>query len=186
MAIPGVSSRSTTTPPIIAQYDAVVSISVHQSAVTVVDRALAEQARSVLEADPGYAPWPPPGAAKAPVDMSVDELVAARLLTYMTFGARLQGTLPEELWQAISGRWAKVAHLRSKGPLAETAAGLERVTVQAVLRSDGAGEWGYTHGAPGFEPLPIPARTAEGGRTELDLYLQNVVRADLAGLVVAP
>jgi len=155
--------------PVVAKYQAIVSLDVEQAALVMVDKDLAERNRGRFTDTPGFSADPPP-----PADASIETLLMRRLLSVMGFRSEIRASSAEQARAALSRRWPDVGtHLASRA-----ANNFERIVAEGIIRADGTAEWGYTHGLPNGDPLPISA-TANGGASELDRYVQGHLQAAL-------
>jgi len=164
---------------VVGRYSAVLSLDVERSDLFITDLIAAKSAREVLASDPGYAPWPPRAVGKSLEGASPEYLVTARLKALFDFGAFLPDDAPDELELGMAKRWAKLDAERRDRAAGRRTPNYERIQVSALIRADGDGSWSYSHSSLVPEPLPLPG-TAPNGRTELDLYVQNHIRKDLA------
>ena len=166
--------------PLIARYDAVVSLQVERSALTVVDRAGAEANRPHLASGPGFGTGPPAGAPAASGwnRISIETVCVARMKATLDFGAELVGDTREQLAMAIDDRWSDLASARSARASGRATPNYERIAAEVLLREDGQVEWAYTRRDDGAVPLPVPG-VLSNGRTVLDSYVQNLLRLEL-------
>jgi hypothetical protein len=56
----------------------------------------------------------------------------------------------------------------------------ETVVAEGLIPADGTAEWGYTHGLPNGDPLPISPEANSSG-SELDRYVQGRRQMALPG-----
>jgi len=154
---------------VVARYQAIVSLDVEQAALRIVDKDLAERNRGRFSTTPGFSADPPP-----PADASIETLLMRRLLSVMGFRSEIRALSAKQARAALSRRWPDVETHRARG----AANDFERIVAEGVIRADGTAEWGYTHGLPNGDPLPISA-TANGGGSELDRYVQGQLQAAL-------
>lgn len=167
--IPGYGDGKRPTSEVVAQYDAVVvARRVIWSDLSL--RPAAETARAVLLLAPPYVPkWPPRPATSLALgdDASADLLALTRLKALFDFGSQLPDEDVGDVLRNVEARWPAVP---------------ERISVDAVVRANGDAEWGYER-APGTDVGRADDEFANtmsvSGRSELDLYVQNLVRADL-------
>lgn len=172
--------------PIIATYTALVSTDVISSELEI--GSAAERVRDTLESAPEYADaWPPrPLATSLDRRTDIRTLALARLKTLFDFGAQLPDGQVGEVRQHMAARWPEIL-----APTPESSAGkegpYERIRVTAIVRADGNPEWGFERSPTSGRPLPFDAKETRGRRPELDLFVQNLVRADIeTRLAAAP
>jgi len=165
--------------PIVAKYTALVSTEVLSSSLTVMPDA--DRALEALQAAPDYAPaWPPrPLAATFSSVRDVRLLALARLKTLFDFGASLPDDDIGVLRRSMAVRWPE---LLAPATTMAVAGPYERIAVTAVVRADGSPEWGFERSPSSGRPLPLSTGETRG-RPELDLFIQNLVRADIERLL---
>lgn len=169
--------------PIVAKYTAVVSTEVLSSELEVGPEA--EQARDTLQAAPGYAQSWPPRPLNAVIDRQTDTttLVLVRLKTVFDFGAELPDDRVGEVREQMAARWPELLSPTASATAAKEGP-YERIVVTAIVRSDGNPEWGFERAPTSGRPLPLKDQPTDG-RPEFDLFVQNLVRSDLEGRLVA-
>jgi hypothetical protein len=172
--------------PALAHYDAVLSVDMDRDALTIVDRQLAEQSRTELARAPGYAAWPPAplGPETDLSTLSVEALVLARMKAVLDFGAKLAGSSGTALRTAIANEWSVLNTARQARAAGTTSPNYERIRAQVTVRADGSAEWGYSRTATSAQPLPLSGVQPDG-RTSLDAYVQNQLRAAIADKLAA-
>lgn len=172
--------------PALAHYDAIVSVDVERDSLTIVDPPLAQQSRADLARAPGYAAWPPaPLGPQTDLSMlSVEALVLARMKAVLDFGAKLAGSSGTALRAAIATEWSVLDRARQARAAGTTSPNYERIRAQVTVRADGSAEWGYSRTATSAQPLPLSGIQADG-RTSLDAYVQNQLRAAIADKLTA-
>ena len=159
--------------PVVAKYQAIVSLDVEQAALVIVDKDLAERNRERFTDTPGFSADPPP-----PADASIDRLLMRRLLSVMGFRSEIRASSSGQARAALVRRWPEVETQRVRMQQRGAANRFERIVAEGVIRADGTAEWGYTHGLANGDPLPISAN-ANDGASELDRYVQGQLQAAL-------
>jgi hypothetical protein len=159
--------------PVVAKYQAMVSLDVEQAALVIVDKDLAERNRERFTDTPDFSSDPPP-----PVNASIEALLMRRLLSVMGFRSEIRASSSEQARAALAERWPDVETQRARVQQRGVANRFERIVAEGVIRADGTAEWGYTHGLANGDPLPISA-TANGGASELDRYVQGQLQIAL-------
>jgi hypothetical protein len=163
----------------VAEYRAVVGLELERSGFRLLDMRSPARRLAAAQQPPGWvAEWPPPGLAIDPTredERDVTALVLAKLKALFDFGAVLPDGDAGAIRDAIHRRWPAIRQAREE----RASIPYERMDVDAVVRQDGTADWGFTHGGRGLS-LPGLAERLDDGRPELDLYVLNVVRADLA------
>lgn len=170
--------------PIIATYRAVVGLGLERSSLEV--SAAPEDARafSGLESAPEWSatPWAEMRERAQRQETVPDRLTVlalGKLKALVDFGAHIPDGSSEEIRDAIDEHWPGIAGARRDAAAGKGASPYARVQVEAVVRANGATGWGYELGPRGSTlPGLNPDATAVDG---FDRYLQNVIRADLAG-----
>lgn len=163
--------------PIVAKFTALVSTEVLFSNLAV--EVEAEHALMTLRAAPEWVDaWPPrPLDVRTEHRQDVETLVIARLKTLFDFGAQLPDEEVGDLQRHMIARWPELLSPEAR-EAAEGEGPYERISVTALVRADGNPEWGYERSPTSGRPLPLAAGDAKG-RTELDLFVQNLIRSEL-------
>lgn len=159
--------------PVVAKYQAVVSLDVEQAALVIVDKDLAERNRERFTDTPGFSSDPAP-----PANASIEVLLMRRLLSVLGFRSEIHAWSSGQARAALARRWPDVETQRARVQQRGAANRFERIVAEGVIRADGTAEWGYTHGLANGDPLPISA-SANGGATELDRYVQGQLQVAL-------
>jgi hypothetical protein len=130
-------------------------------------------AREAIAARPGWLDaWPPESVTRAlgrlaegsPAALAL--LALAKLASFLDFGAEVGGTTGAEIRAALRARYPGVAP-RPDGV---------RFEVDASLREGGHPTWGFVTSGEALPGLPED----EGpGKPHLDLWLQNLARAEV-------
>lgn len=165
-------SPISTAPPsqAVALYTATVGLKVEYSAFGVNPAIDRSQLIAAIEPPPSWAPTPwPPHLVGGQDDITIFAL--AKLKALFDFAARLPNGTANEILRATYARF----------PLAEpTRAGsllqYKRFRVEARILLNGDPEWSYEIPSSGKFP---PGVRAEMRESDLDVFIQNLVRADL-------
>jgi len=169
--------------PVVGSYQATASVIVLNSSVDV-STPLTPQTRQTFQADPSYAtPWPPTTIVSAGLGLesiSDELLVIARLKLVFDFGSVLPGDSSQELREAIIATWPGLASSAASLTSGAGAPPYEQAAVTAQVDADGLPNWGYERNVNSGVVLPLSGLSPYGGgRTDFDLFLQNLVRLDL-------
>jgi hypothetical protein len=170
-------------PASVVSYVAVVSVQVERAEVRVEPGADEARIRSAAALPPGWVEeWPP--AELRDTDLGALPLATvglAKLAALLDFNAELDAYAPDDIDEEITRRWPQVgqAVVDARGER------FEQAVVEASVREDGTAVWGYTWAGAGGRPLPQFAQPDAAKRGEYEVFLQNVVRADLRRRLVA-
>ena len=162
----------TPTPPQqqLVVYTAVIGLELERSTLSFnasVDHA---QIVTAVETPPEWTltPWPP---TRTNTDADVTIFALAKLKAIFDFAAQLPDGSTQEIKNAIDTRFPLVRSER-----AVPTAHYKRFAVEASIMDDGKTQWGYD--IPGGDDFP-PGVVARMQESELDIFIQNLVRADL-------
>jgi hypothetical protein len=112
--------------------------------------------------------------------ISDELLVIARLKLVFDFGSVLPGDSSQELREAIIATWPGLASSAASLTSGAGAPPYEQAAVTAQVDADGLPNWGYERNVNSGVVLPLSGLSPYGGgRTDFDLFLQNLVRLDL-------
>ncbi len=151
--------------PPVALYTATVDLQVVYSQFGFAADATADATTRAVQAAPAWAlhAWPPPLVGDTQVDNR--RLALTKLKALFDFAAQLPDGSADQIKGAVAGRWATAAQARAAGLNVQYA----RLEVDATVHADGTATWGYN--------MPAGGRLPEVD--DLDLFVQNLVRADI-------
>ena len=160
----------------VLMYTAVVRLTLESSHVEL-NANVSEPLRSeALWLAPEFAPdgWPPPGVSK---DRTSLELVGIyKFYEMMQAGDERLANSSRVTLQLVRERRPLVAHRIEMGYDVEE---FKTLPVEAEIWSNGEATWGYSHGPKGQFPPGVSTVVRPGRGSELDLFIQKLVRADL-------
>jgi hypothetical protein len=171
------SEAASTIAATVVSYVAVVGIQVERAELLVEPGADPEKARQAAAMPPAWLEeWPPPELRAAELaSLSVETLSLAKLAALFDFNAELTAREPDAIDAQIAERWPQIAKAA-----ADTAGErFERAVVDAAVRADGTAIWGYVWEGSGGRALPTLPQPAAAKRGEYEVFLQNLIRADL-------
>ena len=157
---------------VVARWSASVGAEVRDARfeLTAADPAVA---RTAVAVRPGWVQeWPPPRVARALGRLAegspaaVALLALAKLASFLDAGAEVAGETGAEIRAALRARYPGVATTLSD----------VHFEVQANLREDGTPAWGFMSSGESLPGIPEEPRA---GKPHLDLWLQNLARADV-------
>lgn len=158
---------------VVARWSARVGADVADARLELLPEVEPDVAREAIAAHPGWVEtWPPPRLVRALGRLAdgspaaVALLALAKLASFLDFGAEVGGTTGPEIRAALRARYPGVG---------AGAAGV-RFDVDAALREGGHPTWGFVTSG---EELPGLPEHAGHGKPHLDLWLQNLARADV-------
>ncbi|MGQ0678685.1 MAG: hypothetical protein ACT4OM_03345 [Actinomycetota bacterium] len=178
---------------IVASYTAAISLEVERSHFQLNHALSREELFEGIARPPA---WPTASPWIAPQDSSDRELTRSafmKLVAALAFAAELESDSQEGIRHLVDKRFAGVAKERELERRGFSTHRYKIFEVRAQILDDGSPVWGFdvpTAGEmipgtiAGRDELAIArAVTSDSGR-ELDLYLQNLARADLMGLLL--
>lgn len=152
--------------------------------------SLTDDDKQALLTAPDWVPdgetWPAASltvATATSVDLSRAAL--SKMLYVVAFGAGIDGGSGEEIRNALYRRFRRAKALFTEAEAKEGGMKYARFSVEAVIRGDGQAEWGYkipprgTGLARQIPGVSDAIRDKASGRSDLSVFLQNLVRADL-------
>jgi hypothetical protein len=159
----------------VATYRAVIGLDVERAEFNIATDLDREVVEAALLQKPEWCPIPWPRISE-PTDRDLRRLALLKLSIFFDFAAKLPAGTGQEIRQAL---WQRFPAVRTA--LAE-AGGVrfKRFPVHATIWSDGESNGGYHHPSEGEHP-PIGTVTEE----TLDLFIQNLVRADIRDRLAA-
>jgi hypothetical protein len=173
----------------LAVYTATVHAAVERSDFAL-SSALTDDDKQALLTSPEWIPdgetWPAASLTVAyatSVDLSRAALTKMRYV--VTFGAGIERGSGERIRAALYRRFPRARALFDEAQAKEGGAQYARFSVEAVIRGDGQAEWGFQSPPRGTGlARQIPGvsdaiRDKASGRSDLSVFLQNLVRADL-------
>jgi hypothetical protein len=156
----------------VVSYKAFITSDLEQSSISLEPSIARPVLSSALALPPEWikGPWRPPATNS---DEALLDAALRKFLALFEFGAMIQGSTP-------AGIRAEIQSTLSVTLGVGVRAQMKRFVVDGKILEDGKPIWGYTIPKPGdwpsgFKPHWLPAAQA----TNLDLVLQNLVRADL-------
>ena len=166
-----------TIPTTVVSYVAVVGIRVERAEVRVEPGADPAKARQAAAMPPAWVEeWPPPELRASELSsLSAETLSLAKLAALFDFNAELTAREPDEIDAQIAERWPQIA----KAAVDSAGKRFERAIVDAAVREDGTATWGYVWEGDGGRTLPTLPQPAAAKRGEYEVFLQNLIRADL-------
>ena len=163
-----IGARSSKRPRVqIAIYSAVVAYGVETSSLRFNSGLETDELAAAIAIPPDWSlsQWPPQAPDNPDNDLVLKALTKLKAL--FDFASGLPDGDSEEIRQAVAARFL--------GSIDQSAATIaqKRFTVEAVIWEDGTATWGYD--IPSAGSVPTSVNTA----TDLDVFVQNLVRSDL-------
>lgn len=165
-----------------ATYLAIVSGDVERSAMTLAPEATPGNRLAALRRSPEWwprsDPWPE-------ADQKQTRLALLKLQALFDFGASIPGSTALEIRDGIYQKFPDAKDLMSSASARMPGQRPLRIEVEACVRADGQADWGFV--TPPFSMAALPngakahfvKRSDLGGRTDLQVFVQNLVRADI-------
>lgn len=160
----------------IAVYTAVISWRIERSQLSLLAAAEDPRARGALVAAPEWSPFTWPASVGSLDAQAASKLAALKFIALFTFASELGGETSEEITAALN---VKFPHL-SDAQLMNEKQGVRFLLIEttATVWNDGQADWAYVVPAAGTPP-PLGSQRVE----DFDLFIKNIIRADLARMV---
>ena len=161
--------------PSVITYTAVVRLALECSSLEA-NTAIPPDVRSeAIKRAPGWMPdgWPPQAL---PAGHEVEAITLIKLRRLFDFGHSDGHPQAAEIRALIERAWPQVADRLARG---YDPAQHKAFKVRANVWADGEATWEYSHDGSGAFPPGIGRAVRQGFGSELDSFLQLIVRADL-------
>jgi hypothetical protein len=173
----------------LAVYAATIHAAVERSDFALSSELTDDDKQALLTA-PEWIPdgetWPA-GSLTAANATSVDLSRAAlsKMLYVAAFGAGIERGSGEQIRGAVYRRFPRAKALFAQAEAKEGGMKYARFPVEAVITGDGQAQWGFDNPPRGtglarqIPGVSVAIRDKASGRSDLSVFLQNLVRADL-------
>lgn len=159
-------------------YTAQVRLSLEHSNLEYVEGISREELSTVIRAAPSYQPdgWPP--LTKATDDAELEEIALRKIKRVFDIGLDRQerNKSAEQIGLSIRDRWPQVTNRIDHGPIDPSE--FKAYKIVASIWDNGEASWEYSFG-PGPFPPSVTTAVTEGDGSQLDKFLQDIVRMDL-------